>query len=134
MNVDSTYGPAEPLSLGSIVEPSADNGPWRESIQALALRIADARADVRTVLNVNVVFHVPGRQLKPEFNGIRTASYSVANRLLMVQVALPEHIPADPDAYVRSTVKDAIDAAERWATNRNIDVDALALHAILDQS
>jgi hypothetical protein len=122
----------EPLSLGSVVEPSMDNKPWREAIRALSVGVADARQAKQVPLNLNVVFHVPGRQFKPEFSGVRTGRYSAKDRLLMVQVAVPETVPEDPNVYVRDAVDLAIDEATRWAARKKIEIDSDTLRMILD--
>src|SRR5579862_1544074 len=100
--------PVQALSIGCVVESSLENRSWRDAIRAVTRRIADARGDADSPLSVNVVFHVPGRTLKPEFDGVRTGRYSKANQLLMVQVAVPELVPEDPDEYLLDAVSAAI--------------------------
>ena len=131
MNMD---GNAEPLTLGAVVEPSVNNRPWLQAIRALTLRIAEARVGAQPPLGINVVFHIAGTTFKPDFSGVRTARYANDEGLLMVQVALPESVPADPEAYLRSAVVDAIKAAESWAAKRTVDIDAAALYAIVEQA
>jgi|SRR3989344_2493991 len=41
---------------------------------------------------LNVVFHVPGSLLKPEFVGARTGSLSRKENIMMVQIAVPENL------------------------------------------
>jgi hypothetical protein len=85
--------PAEPvhvLSIGSIIGGStAANRPWRDAVLELMRKVADGREGVASTLNVNVVFQIPGNILKPDFEGVRTGSFSKKDRHLMVQVALP---------------------------------------------
>jgi hypothetical protein len=108
--------PVQPLSIGSVVGGSTPaNAGWREAIRELALRVADVREGTESALNVNIVFQVPGTILQPDHDGIRTGRYSKADRLLMVQVALPEAAPDDAAAYLRAAAMRALDEAEAWA-------------------
>jgi hypothetical protein len=112
------------LSLGWIVGGSTDaNRPWDDAIEELDIRIEKAAMNIEAPLNLNVVFHIPGNMLKPEFDGIRTGSFSKARALLMVQVALPEAAPADAMGYLKSIVYDAIDDAEKWSLRRRVKAD-----------
>ena len=124
----------QPLSIGVIVESSVENRPWRDAARALTIRVAQARADVVTPLNVNVVFHIGGRSLKPEFSGVRTGSFSKRRSLLMVQIALPEEVPSDPDMHLKQAVYDALDAAQQWAARRRVASDIPTLRSILDRA
>jgi hypothetical protein len=123
----------EPLSIGVIVDPSVENRAWRDAARKLTIRIAEARAGMMVPLNVNVVFHIGGRSIRPEFSGVRTGSFNKRHSLLMVQVALPAEVPPDPDSHVKRAVRDALDLAERWAERRRIPCDIPALRSILDK-
>ncbi len=71
---------------------------------------------VSPVFNLNVVFHIPGQVLIPEFEGLRSGRFSRKQRALMVQVAIPEGEPkGDPDEEVRRLLNEAIDLAEDFA-------------------
>lgn len=123
--------PAEVLSIGSVVGGSTStNRRWREAIGELTHAVADARADIASPLNVNVVFQVPGNVVQPDFEGARTGRYSKADRLLLVQVALPDEVPDDPDGYLREALTDAIGEAEEWARRRSIAPDLGALREL----
>ncbi|MCA8992497.1 MAG: hypothetical protein KDA88_10980 [Planctomycetaceae bacterium] len=45
---------------------------------------------------INVVFHVPGSLGKPDWDGLRDATYSRKLQLLMVQVAVPDDVVESP--------------------------------------
>jgi hypothetical protein len=123
--------PAEVLSIGSVVGGSTPaNRRWRDAIGELTHAVADARADIASPLNVNVVFQVPGNVVQPDFDGARTGRYSKADRLLLVQVALPKEAPDDPDGYLRAALADAIGEAEEWARRRSIAPDLGALREL----
>jgi hypothetical protein len=54
---------------------------------------------------INVVFHVPGSLGRPDWDGIRVATFSPKRRLLMVQVAVPANAVESPvlkDYLIRS--------------------------------
>ncbi len=123
--------PVEVLSIGSVVGGSTStNRRWRDAIGELTRAVADARADVASPLNVNVVFQVPGSVVQPDFEGTRTGRHSKADRLLLVQVALPDEVPDDPDAYLRGALSEAIAEAEEWARRRSIASDLQALREL----
>jgi hypothetical protein len=45
---------------------------------------------------INVVFHVPGSLGRPDWDGIRDATFSRQRQLLMVQVAVPTNMVESP--------------------------------------
>ncbi|MCU1691016.1 MAG: hypothetical protein JWM64_107 [Frankiales bacterium] len=75
-------------------------------------------------LNVNVVFHLAGRHLTPDFTGVRTGRFRKADSHLMVQAAVfPEQV-TDDEAEVNWLLHDAVKEAERWAQRKRL-ADAL---------
>lgn len=127
--------PVHPLSIGSVVGgPTPANAGWRQAIRELALAVQDARADTASPLNVNIVFHVHGNVVQPDYEGVRTGRYSEADRLLMVQVALPETAPDDPGAYLRAQAMRALDEAEAWSAKRGRGESLDSLRAVLDRA
>jgi len=126
---------AQTLSLGWITGGSTvANKPWDSAIRDLCSRIDDARNGIDAPLNLNVVFHVPGNILKPEFVGVRTGRFSKSRALLMVQVAVPEEVPPDPMAYLKTAIDAAIDEAARWAVKRKVPIDVSKLRFILERA
>jgi hypothetical protein len=124
----------EVLSIGSVVGAATpSNAAWREAIRNLTLGVSGARSGVESPLGLNIVFHVPGNILKPEFTGSRTGTFSRKRALLMVQVALPEETPPDASRHLIDAAHEAIDVAGQWADQRSIGVDVAALHAILNR-
>ena len=104
------------LSIGSIVGGrSPGTARWREAITKLTGEVAAAARDVDSLLNVNVIFQVPGNILKPDFDGVRTGYFSKKESSLIVQAALPEDAPDDVDDYLKRMLDAAVDEAERWA-------------------
>lgn len=126
--------PVPVLSIGSVLGgTSPPTRKWGDDIRKLGLRVGTLRAGVESPLNLNVVFQVPGEVAKPDFQGVRTGRYSKADRLLMIQVALPEDVPPDSDAHLVEAAYAAIDEAERWAKQRGIAEDLTPVREILDR-
>jgi hypothetical protein len=48
---------------------------------------------------LDVVFHVAGSLLEPEFDGVRTGRFSRRRRMLQVQIAVPKEVVAAEDPY-----------------------------------
>lgn len=125
--------PVFALSIGSVVGgPTPANAEWRDAIKRLGQLVAVARSGNPSPLNVNVVFQVPGSVLSPDFHGVRTGKFSRAERLLMVQVALPERPPDDVDSDLRARLVSAVDEAERWARERGVADSLEAIRRILE--
>jgi hypothetical protein len=124
--------PVEVLSVGSVVGGSTPtNRRWRDAIAELTRAVAEARTEIASPLNVNVVFQVAGNVVQPDFEGARTGQFSKANRLLLVQVALPAEVADDPESYLRGALSDAIDEAEGWARERSIAPDLQVLRELV---
>jgi len=120
------------LAIGSVVGGMTMTARrWQSAIDGLARRVAHVRSDVLSPLRVNIVFHVPGDLVSPEFQGTRIARYSKKQALLLVQIALPVDLPEDADGYVHSAALEAIDAAETWARERATASTLEALRGIL---
>jgi hypothetical protein len=118
------------LSVGAIFGgPEAQ--PWRDSVYELTRRVTVLREGVESQLNVNVVFHVPGRYLKPEFAGVRAGSFRKRDSLLMVQAALPPDLPTDPASYLQDAMVSAVDEAEAWSVRKSKGFDTAALHGLV---
>lgn len=124
--------PVEVLSVGSVVGGSTPtNRRWRDAISELTRAVAEARTEIASPLNVNVVFQVPGSVVQPDFEGVRTGRFSKGDRLLLVQVALPDEVPDSPDSYLRGALSNAIDEAEGWARRRSLAPDLQALRELV---
>lgn len=84
----------EVLSIGAIDGGSTDGGVCKKAVQEVGRAVRLQREGVVSPLNVNVVFHIGGRFQMPEFEGVRTGTYSKRDRHLMVQAALvPDQTP-----------------------------------------
>ncbi|MEI2732704.1 MAG: hypothetical protein V9G08_12030 [Dermatophilaceae bacterium] len=120
------------LSFGSVIggRTMANRG-WSESIRALTRAIAAHRDGITSDINVNIEFHVPGNLLRPEFEGIRTGTFRKSDRLIKVQVALPEGPPDDPISYLVARAREALDAVDQWDAQRKGALNTANLRILL---
>lgn len=115
---------AKVFSIGSVVGGrTAGNRAWTDEIARLTSEVVAARAGMEAPLNLNVVFHVAGHLIQPDFEGVRTGTFRKAQRLLMVQVALAEAAPAEPRAELLALLEDAVAEAEAWSLRRQVVFD-----------
>lgn len=126
--------PVKVLSLGSVIGGrTVANRGWSEAIRGLARDIASHREGVRSEINVNIEFHVPGNLLQPEFEGVRTGTFRKADSLIKVQVALPEEPPANARGHLVECIRAALDAVDLWAERRKLSVSTSALRALVSE-
>lgn len=125
--------PAETLSIGMIIGGrTLQNRGWIEAIQELMRDVKAAREGVRCDLNLNVEFHVPGKQLQPEFGGVRTGAFRKAGSLLKVQVAVPAEAPTDPRPMLIDFMRAALEAADQWVIVKRRTFDTGSLHELVE--
>lgn len=123
---------AKVFSIGSVVGGrTAGNRAWTDEIARLTSEVAAARAGIEAPLNLNVVFQVAGGLIQPDFEGVRTGTFRKAQRLLMVQVALPEAAPAEPRAELLALLEDAVAEAEAWSLRRRVAFDLAPFTRVL---
>jgi hypothetical protein len=111
---------APALSLGAVIGGTSASSAWEMAIKRLAWRVKNLREGVASPLAVNVVYHIPGEHLSPDFSGVRTGSFSRKTRKLLVQVALPPEPVSDPDAEALALLREAVDVAEGFARQEGI--------------
>ncbi|NOK21119.1 hypothetical protein [Corallococcus carmarthensis] len=59
--------------------------------------------------SLDIVFHVPGSLLKPEFTGVRTAKFSRKEQKLMLQIAVPDEQVQSPDVrWLLDAIREAV--------------------------
>lgn len=99
---------------------SQDARRWGDEAMDLARRVKALRVDIESPLNVNVVYQVGGDVVPVDFSGVRTGRYSSADKLLLVQAAVPEA----PEHHSQETLIDLLDSAiveaERFAQRKAI--------------
>ncbi len=120
------------LSIGIIIGGRTPrNRAWIDELNKLTEDVMRVRADIEAPLNLNVVFHVAGNLLQPEFEGVRTGSFRKADMLLMVQVALVESAPSNARAHLLAMMKIAVAEAETWSLRKRLAFDREPLMRIL---
>src|ERR1051325_4747059 len=120
------------LSVGTIFGGPEQNS-WRQPLRELTRRVALLRSGVDSPLNLNVVFHVPGSVIAPDYRGLRTGSFRRKDSLLMVQVALPPEVPGDAGAFLRAAMVAAVDEAMLWASRKRKSIDLSNLRALAER-
>lgn len=87
--------------------------PWPEPGSAPD-PLGRERHDPRAVGSLDLVFHVPGSITKPEHTGLRTGRFSKTERLLQIQIAVPEELmeAAGLRRVLVTAIRDAISLAE----------------------
>lgn len=104
---------------------------WGDEAMDLARRVKALRVHVESPLNVNVVYQVGGDVVPVDFSGVRTGRYSSADKLLLVQAAVPEAPEDNSKATLINLLDAAILEAERFAQRKAITDQPLdALRAL----
>lgn len=111
-----------PLYVSSVVGgPSPENRGIRDAIRRLAETVDglswtagdNGSADGGRESGVDVVFHVAGPIVAPDYAGVRTGRFSKADSVIAVQVAVPTSLEDAPDeAVARSLSAYLVEAAE----------------------
>ena len=84
------------------------------AIQAVSRLCDRLRNQAAGEAAIDLVFHVPGSLIKPAYQGVRTGKFSKRDRILMVQVSVPESQVAGPDpiVFVVRSMRQAIGLAK----------------------
>ena len=124
-----------PVSIGLVSGGPGPGNGWARPLQHAMRTIKHAREGVVTALSVNVVVHVPGEYLSPDYSGLRTGTFSRKTSDLMIQVALGEEVPDDPLVAIESYLHQAIDLALEFARDEAFEVGDLSeLHDIVNRA
>lgn len=64
--------------------------------------------------SLDVVFHVPGSVIKPDYQGLRTGKFSRKERMLMVQVSVPAALvmSEDSEVFIINSLREAVRMAK----------------------
>ena len=123
------------LSIGAVQDLSPEINAWWAEIRRLALAVQEIRQGTPDgPLNVNVVFHIEGGLVQPEFRGVRSGSYSKRTKHLMIQVAIEHDVSVDKRQKVVELFRAAISEAEEYAKRKRIADDLSYLWDIADRA
>ncbi|HEY2083782.1 MAG TPA: hypothetical protein VGI88_13450 [Verrucomicrobiae bacterium] len=72
--------------------------------------------------DINIVFHVPGSIVKPDYSGIRTGKFSAKSKTLMIQVAVPESLKDSPEleSFLHESIIEAIAVAKMFFEKKKV--------------
>jgi hypothetical protein len=116
------------LSIGALFgDWNSELRAWDEHIKLLMRQVMDLRSEGGTPLRLNIVFHLDGRLVPLDFEGVRTGRFSKKNSHLMVQAAVPPGPVDDRRGVLLQLMNAAVDEAEAFARRRRI---AEVLHEI----
>lgn len=125
---------AHVLSIGVVIGGRTPaNRPWTEELARLMQEVSAASEGLVSGLNVNVVFHIAGNLVRPEFVGVRTGSFRRTDSLLMVQVAVTDLPPVDPRAALVSMLREAVAEAERWSAKKRLPFSPEPFDRIIEE-
>ncbi|MGL6073090.1 MAG: hypothetical protein ACRC8S_02895 [Fimbriiglobus sp.] len=86
------------LYIGSILGgPEVSGDPIARYIQRISRAASSLQEqhEFNSDGSLDLVYHVPGQIWKPDFEGLRTGKFSRQNRMLMIQMAVPELFDSD---------------------------------------
>jgi hypothetical protein len=86
--------------------------------------------------SLNIVFHVPGSLVKPDYVGVRTARFSKKQKMLMIQVAVPEELKelSDQMEFLLNSVRLGVKLARPVFARARIEYTAEAYLALVEQA
>jgi hypothetical protein len=122
------------LLIGAVLGDSdTESMAWSHAIGTLSRKAEELSVGLSTPVRVNVVYHVNGRILPNEFEGLRTGRFDKPNALLVVQAAVPARMPDQPQKLLLELLEAAIVAAEAFAKRKNLADDLSDLRGLVDR-
>ena len=127
-------GTVPAILIGAVLGDSdAASMVWSRALGALSRRVERLSVGLATSVRVNVVYHVDGKVLPNDFDGVRTGRFDRAQALLVVQAAVPRQVPEEPEALLVELLAAAVLAAEAWGREEGIADDLPALRDLVRQ-
>jgi hypothetical protein len=113
--------PVNMISIGSIIGGGELTG---SQIHRLIGRFCRALPSVQDPVpfDINIVFHVPGSIVKPDYSGIRTGRFSAKQRKLMILVSVPDNLMDSPEleSYFHKSMIEAVHLAKGFFGKKKI--------------
>lgn len=125
------------ISIGAVVGgPECDF--FRSHLSRLSRFCSENRNDGSDSGETNIVYHLPGSVIKPDYTGLRTAKFSKKEKTLMIQVGVEEEWIASTDdrtvlQYIYETADEALGIARGELARRGIDYELDADRRFLDR-
>lgn len=85
---------------------------------ALVTRLRGPADEPGRDASLDMVFHVPGSQLSPDYDGVRTGRLSKRQRMLQVQIAVPPELLRRSEAEIVAFLLDSLRDGVRIAGPR----------------
>lgn len=125
------------LHIGSMMpDRSLDESAMIKAITKVASDLAGVREHhvQKRTPSLDVVFLLPSRQEKADFEGLRLHSFDSAGQTLRIESAVPEKMVTSIHAerFVIAILKDAIEAAGEFFSEQRILFDASEHLALVD--
>ena len=125
------------LHIGSMLpDRSLDESAFVKSITKVAIdlaRLRDQLVQQKTPV-LDIVFLLPSREEKADFEGLRLHSFDSAGQILRIESAVPEKMVTSIHAerFVIAIMRDAIDAAGEFFSERCVLFDLSEHLALVD--
>lgn len=93
-----------------------------QSIRGISIAM-QKKVNFSCIASINMVFHVPGNILKPDYEWVRTAKFSRVEKKLMIQISVPEEEVNQSDChiYIFKAMKEGIMLAKPVFKKTKID-------------
>lgn len=125
------------LHIASMMPDRAlDESAVGKAITRIAIELAGLRNQPlqKRAPVLDIVFLLPSRVEKADFEGLRLHSYEQGTQMLRIESAVPEKMVTSTHAerFVVAVLLDAIDAAAEFFAERNILFDAFGHQALIE--
>ena len=109
------------LSVGAVLGDSdAASIGWSRLIGALSRKVELFAVGMSSPLCVNVIFHVDGRLVPNDFEGVRTGRFTRSKSMLVVQAVVPLTSVESEETMLVTLLGEAVVAAETFAVEKNL--------------
>lgn len=109
------------LSIGAVLGDSdSESMAWSRAIGDLSGEVQELRGDVVSPVRLSIAFHVSGRMVPNDFEGVRTGRFDRGASRLVVQVAVSRSSIESKREVLVTLLLDAIDEAERYVVRKHL--------------
>jgi hypothetical protein len=86
--------------------------------------------------DINIVFHVPGSIVKPDYSGVRTGRFSVKQKKLMILVSVPENLMESPEleSFLDKSMIEAVHLAKGFFVKKKIQFNEAEYIKIIQEN